>query len=182
MPGAGRHRSALRRRRVRRVELLRDLRGATHRGELELHFQPIADLADGTLRAAEALVRWRHPERGLLGPGQFIARAEETGAIRELGRFVLDGACRTAADWTSAAARAASVSVSVSGAQLGDARFVTDVAAALRRNDLPAERLALEVTESVVIEPDPQTLATLRELRRLGVTLALDDFGTGFCR
>jgi diguanylate cyclase (GGDEF)-like protein len=159
-----------------RMELAQDLRGAAGRRELELRFQPIVDLASGRALGAEALVRWRHPRRGLLGPGEFIELAEETGAIKSLGAFVLDEACRTAAEWPQSMI----VSVNVSARELVDDGFAEQVHATLRRHDLAAERLILEITESVLVEQHPVTLANLEELRRSGVRLALDDFGTGY--
>jgi diguanylate cyclase (GGDEF)-like protein len=162
-----------------RTELANDLRRAVTRGELELRYQPIVDLVDGRPVAVEALARWRHPRRGLLAPAAFIALAEQTGMIDEIGRCILDAACREAAAWPSDAG-AMKVTVNVSSAQLRDGSFAADVAASLERHGLSPARLMLEVTESVAMATDLETQETLRELRRLGVGLALDDFGTGY--
>jgi diguanylate cyclase (GGDEF)-like protein len=161
-----------------RRELANDLRGAVERGELELRFQPIVDLADGRTCAVEALARWRHPRRGLLDPAAFIPVAEQTGLIDGIGRCILEQACRAAAAWPGA--DAPKVTVNVSSAQLRKPTFALEVAIALEQHGLPAARLMLEVTESVAIDTDPETEQTLQGLRRLGVGLALDDFGTGY--
>jgi diguanylate cyclase (GGDEF)-like protein len=162
-----------------RTELANDLRGAVARGEIELRYQPVVDLEDGSIHAIEALARWRHPRRGLLAPATFIALAEETGMIAELGRCVLEEACRAAAGWPGGVT-APKVTVNVSSAQLRTGRLAEDVSAALSRHGLAPSRLLLEVTESVAMAGDAETQATLAALRRLGVGLALDDFGTGY--
>jgi diguanylate cyclase (GGDEF)-like protein len=162
-----------------RTELVNDLRLAVPRGELELRFQPIVDLADGRPRAVEALARWRHPRRGLLGPVAFIGLAEQSGLINDLGRWIIDEACREASTWPGGAA-APKVTVNVSSAQLRDDSLARHVARALEIHGLPASRLVLEVTESVAMASDVETQETLAALRRLGVGLALDDFGTGY--
>ena len=163
-----------------RAELATDLRLAVARGEIELRFQPILDLDAGSVRAVEALARWRHARRGLLQPGDFIAIAEQTGIILELGEHIIDEACRVAADWPEVDGESPAVSVNVAAPQLRSSTFAERVAAALSRHQLPASRLVLEVTESTAIAADAETQATLAALRRLGVSLALDDFGTGY--
>ena len=132
------------------------------------------------MHSVEALVRWRHPRRGLISPAAFVPLAEETGAIHALGRTVLDEACRVAAGWPKIDGGAPSLSVNVSSVQLRDPHFATSVAAALRAHDLPARRLMLEITESGAVEAEGAAAANLAELRELGVLLALDDFGTGY--
>lgn len=166
---------------VERIELSEQLAGAAERGELRLHFQPIVSAASGRVTGSEALVRWAHPERGLLGPDQFIHLAEEAGSISRIGRWVLDEACRTLASWVAddPAAAELSVSVNLSVAQLLDPDLVPHVAEAIASCGLDPDRLHLEVTESV-LSTDPEAAgAVLGELHSLGVILAIDDFGTG---
>jgi diguanylate cyclase (GGDEF)-like protein/PAS domain S-box-containing protein len=164
-----------------RVELSTGLRGAAQRGELRLHYQPIVTATSGVTVGVEALVRWEHPERGLLSPDKFIPLAEETGSISAIGRWVLRQACTMLRDWTDSDPAAANLSMSVnlSVAQLQDRDLVNDVRAALDHSGLAPERLHLEVTESVLISDPASASRALGELRDLGVTLAIDDFGTG---
>ncbi len=164
-----------------RVELSAQLIGATERGELRLEYQPIVSASSGKVVGVEALVRWQHPDRGLLGPDQFISLAEETGSISTIGRWVLKKACGTLTEWmaTEPAAAQLTVAVNVSVAQLQDRELGNDVRAALGQAGLAPERLHLEVTESV-LSTDPEAAArVLGQLRDLGVTLVIDDFGTG---
>ena len=154
---------------------------AADRGELRLHFQPIVAAVSREIVGMEALVRWMHPERGLLGPNEFIPLAEESGSISSIGRWVLREACATLKHWTEAEPAAAhlSVSVNLSVAELQDRNLVKDVAEALKRSGLAPERLHLEVTESV-LSTDPEAASrALAQLRDLGVWLVIDDFGTG---
>jgi diguanylate cyclase (GGDEF)-like protein/PAS domain S-box-containing protein len=154
---------------------------AADRGELRLHFQPIVAAVSREIVGMEALVRWMHPERGLLGPDEFIGLAEESGSISSIGRWVLREACATLKHWTEAEPAAAhlSVSVNLSVAELQDRNLVKDVAEALKRSGLAPERLHLEVTESV-LSTDPEAASrALAQLRDLGVWLVIDDFGTG---
>ena len=154
---------------------------AADRGELRLHFQPIVAAVSREIVGMEALVRWVHPERGLLGPNEFIPLAEESGSISSIGRWVLREACATLKRWTEAEPGAAhlSVSVNLSVAELQDRNLVKDVAEALKRSGLAPERLHLEVTESV-LSTDPEAASrALAQLRDLGVWLVIDDFGTG---
>ena len=154
---------------------------AADRGELRLHFQPIVAAVSREIVGMEALVRWMHPERGLLGPNEFITLAEESGSISSIGRWVLREACATLKHWTEAEPAAAhlSVSVNLSVAELQDRNLVKDVAEALKRSGLAPERLHLEVTESV-LSTDPEAASrALAQLRDLGVWLVIDDFGTG---
>jgi len=164
-----------------RVELSTGLRGAAQRGELRLHYQPIVTATTGVTVGVEALVRWQHPERGLLSPDKFIQLAEETGSISAIGRWVLHQSCTILREWSDSDPAAAhlSMSVNLSVAQLQDRDLVTDVRAALEHSGLAPGRLHLEVTESVLISDPASASRALGELRDLGVTLAIDDFGTG---
>jgi len=128
----------------------------------------------------EALVRWRHPQRGLISPATFIPIAEETGTIVELGRWVLRESCRQAAEWRDSTDPQLGLSVNVSGRQLTDGRFADDVAAVLAETGLPAQALTLELTETVLMDDPADSHRRLSELKRLGVRLAIDDFGTGY--
>jgi diguanylate cyclase (GGDEF)-like protein len=157
-----------------RLDRREQLERAIENEELVLHYQPIVDLDLGRVAGFEALVRWQHPSRGLLGPGEFIPLAEETGLIVPLGRWVLREACRQATTW----AGAPYLSVNVAGLQLEQPGFDDEVAAALQDGGLGAERLMLEVTESSLV--GDLEAERLQALRRLGVRLAIDDFGTGY--
>ncbi|HEY6539202.1 MAG TPA: EAL domain-containing protein [Candidatus Dormibacteraeota bacterium] len=164
-----------------RIELSTGLRGAAQRGELRLYYQPIVSASTGDPVGYEALVRWEHPERGLLGPDKFIPLAEESGSISGIGRWVLKQACTTLRDWSAADPAAAdlTMAVNLSVAQLQDRGLVQDVRAALAETGLAPSRLHLEVTESVLITDPGSAARALGDLRDLGVTLAIDDFGTG---
>ena len=167
---------------VDRMALESDLRDGIARGELRLMFQPIVDLSTGRLAAAEALVRWQHPTRGLLAPNVFIPMAEDTGLIVPLGRWVIGEACRQAAGWQAPSPLddRPTVTVNLSGRQFQHADLVRDVAAALAASALEPNRLVLEITETVIMRDVDTTLARLLELKALGVRLAIDDFGTGY--
>jgi diguanylate cyclase (GGDEF)-like protein/PAS domain S-box-containing protein len=162
-----------------RLLLENALRRAPERGELRALYQPIVRLADGAMIAAEALVRWVHPERGLLEASQFVPLAEETGIIVPIGAWVLEEACREAATWPGNG-DAAAVSVNLSARQLSRPDLVDAVAAALEHSGLDADRLWLEITESVLMEDADTAVAALERLRGLGVHLCVDDFGTGY--
>ncbi|GAA2592381.1 hypothetical protein GCM10010435_83910 [Winogradskya consettensis] len=159
-----------------------ELRHAVANDELVVYFQPAVALTTGVLRGAEALVRWNHPTRGLLGPGAFIDLAEETGAVVPLGTWVLRAACREASAWRAAipGAGALRMSVNLSPKQVAQADLVQTVEDILAETGFPADRLTLEITESVILQPDPPTISRLQALRDLGIELAVDDFGTGF--
>ncbi len=161
-----------------RVQLQADLRNAVIRNELRLHYQPIIDLRSGVTTSMEALVRWEHPERGLLLPASFIPLAEETEAIVEIGAWVLATACDRLADWQRLRPGLA-VSVNLSGRQLQDPGLVGDVSSALERTGIDPKSLILEVTETILVA-DPTAESMLFRLKALGVRLAIDDFGTGY--
>ena len=162
-----------------RLHLSRDLRGATARGELVVHYQPQMRLDDGSLAGAEALVRWQHPERGLIAPGMFIPLAEEIGVIDEIGAWVMREACHQVAAWDAAGLHLPRVAVNLSAHQLGDAALAGRVSAALDAAAIAPERLELEVTESMVMRHVERSSATLADVTALGVDVAMDDFGTG---
>jgi PAS domain S-box-containing protein/diguanylate cyclase (GGDEF)-like protein len=159
-----------------------ELRDAIAGGQLRLVYQPIVALADAEVVGVEALVRWDHPSRGLLGPGDFIPLAEESRLVVPLGRWVLHEACLQAAAWQAARApdHTLTLSVNVSVQQFRDDAWAADVAAVLAATGLPARRLVLEITESTLMDDSEVSAQRLAELRRLGVRLAVDDFGTGY--
>jgi diguanylate cyclase (GGDEF)-like protein/PAS domain S-box-containing protein len=153
-----------------------DLRHALRREEFEVYYQPICDLASDETTAFEALVRWNHPQRGLILPGQFISIAEETSLIVQLGDWVLRRACMDAAGWS----KPASVAVNLSPVQFRNPNLAASVKKALAHSTLPPHRLELEITESTLLQNSEATRAVLHELRAHGVKISLDDFGTGY--
>jgi EAL domain-containing protein (putative c-di-GMP-specific phosphodiesterase class I) len=161
-----------------RLELGAQLQRAVDDEQFALHFQPIVRLDDATVIGAEALIRWRHPERGLLAPSQFLSLAEQTGLIVPMGRWALAEACRTLAGWN--ATEELYLSVNVSMRQLHDPRIVDDVRLALDDAGIAPEQLVLEITESFLADETEGVLQCLQRLRALGVRLAVDDFGTGY--
>jgi EAL domain-containing protein (putative c-di-GMP-specific phosphodiesterase class I) len=165
-----------------RLRLVQDIDRAIERNEFFLEFQPVVDLATRELLGVEALVRWQRAERGLLMPGEFIAAAEESGQIVELGKWVLADACRRICDWRGsiAAGSALRVAVNVSGRQLQEPGFVSDVRRALEESGLEPENLVIELTESTIMHNTDVNLERFRELKNLGVRLSIDDFGTGY--
>ena len=174
--------SAMREEAVDRLALEADLARAVERDQLEVDYQPIVALDGAAIVGFEALVRWRHPERGRVPPGVFVPVAEESGLVRDIGRHVLRAACREAAAWRAAHLGAGldTITVNLSGRELGDPALPSDVAAALAESGLPAECLVLEITETVLMRDTEATIARLCELKALGVRLAVDDFGTGY--
>ncbi|MBV8559245.1 MAG: EAL domain-containing protein, partial [Acidimicrobiia bacterium] len=170
---------AMRDQSTERLLLENALRRAPQRGELRALYQPIVRLADGAMVACEALVRWVHPERGLLEAAQFVPLAEETGIIVPIGGWVLEEACRQAASWPGDGT-APAVSVNLSARQLSRADLVDGVAQALTASGLDPDRLWLEITESVLMEDADTAVDALGRLRALGVHLCVDDFGTGY--
>ena len=165
---------------VERLELTADLRRAVERSELFVLYQPIIDLATGRRTGVEALVRWRHPHRGLVGPDEFIALAEETGLILPLGRLVLEHACRHGARWQQQHGRELTINVNLSIRQLQDPGFVNEVTEILVASQLHAHCLTLESTESLLMQDAEAAVEKLAALKRLGVRVAIDDFGTGY--
>lgn len=159
-----------------RRKLEMDLRTAIEREEFELYYQALVNLQSGIVTGFEALLRWHHPERGLVGPTEFIPLAEETGLIVPLGAWILRRACADAATWP----RELPVSVNLSAVQFRDQKLVATVLDALAAAELRPGRLELEITESVLLEENERTLATLRELQDLGIRISMDDFGTGY--
>jgi diguanylate cyclase (GGDEF)-like protein len=166
---------------LERVELENDLRRALDRDELRLHYQPIVDLATDRIVGLEALVRWEHPTRGMIPPLSFIPAAEETGLIVAIGRWVLETACRQARRWLDEMPETPLVmSVNLSARQFGQTTLVDDIRSILKASRLPAERLELEITESVLLAEGEDSATALLAIRNLGVGLVLDDFGTGY--
>ncbi|MGI8509954.1 MAG: putative bifunctional diguanylate cyclase/phosphodiesterase, partial [Gemmatimonadaceae bacterium] len=165
-----------------RLQLDSELRQAIDSNEFEVEYQPIVRFDTGRITAVEALVRWRHPERGMVAPGAFIAAAEDTGIIVPLGRWVLHQACVQAQRWRDAYASGPplGVTVNLSGQQLRSSTICDDVRAALDASGLDPARLVLEITESVLMQHTEVTLEKLRAFKSLGVRLAIDDFGTGY--
>lgn len=159
-----------------RHQLEADLYVALAEEQFELYYQPIVDLGSGAVKCCEALLRWHHPVRGMVSPAEFIPVAEECGLIGALGVWALRQACMAAAGWP----RGISVAVNLSPAQVRPETLVLQVAAALAASGLAPDRLELEVTETVLLQDTPDTLATLHRLRELGVHIAMDDFGTGY--
>ncbi|MBW7966501.1 EAL domain-containing protein [Bradyrhizobium sp. BR 10261] len=158
----------------RQLEL--DLRQALARCEFEVHYQPLVDLSANVVTGCEALLRWHHPERGMVSPADFIPVAEDTGLIGEIGEWVLKQACLEAASWPGDI----HIAVNVSPVQFRSKTLALKVAAALAESGLTPERLELEITETVLIRDDEEALTVLQQLRELGVRIALDDFGTGY--
>lgn len=153
-----------------------DLRKAVVNHEFVLEYQPIVNVKSGAITSCEALVRWRHPQRGLIPPAEFIPLAEETGLIVPIGEWVLRQACREAVGWP----KHVMVSVNLSPAQFRSRNIVQTVREALAQSGLPASRLELEITELVLLEETDGAFALLRQLRDLGIKIAMDDFGTGY--
>lgn len=161
----------------RRRELTQDLKLALRRGDFFLQYQPVYDLKSGRLEACEALVRWRHPRFGLVPPGEFIGLAEKTGAIHELGEWILNEACREASSWPARIR----IAVNVSGEQLCDASINQVVESALKSSGLAPQRLQIEVTESAALASIREATTALERMHALGAAIVLDDFGTGYC-
>jgi EAL domain-containing protein (putative c-di-GMP-specific phosphodiesterase class I) len=159
-----------------RQNLERDLRSAIANGQLELHYQPVVHLQSHEVVSCEALLRWRHPERGMISPTEFIPVAEASGLITSIGEWVLQRACADAANWPPHL----TVAVNLSIVQLRKSNLLDVILCVLLESGLPPERLKLEITESVLIENEQSILPMIRQLKNLGVTLALDDFGTGY--
>jgi EAL domain-containing protein (putative c-di-GMP-specific phosphodiesterase class I) len=167
----------------RAIRQLRDehaLRRAVERRELLLHYQPLVALADGRIAGLEALLRWRHPERGLVPPTEFIRVAEETGLVFAIGRWTLSEACRAAAGWRHLLPEGLAVSANVSGVEFSQPDLARQVEAAVREAGLEPERLRLEITESAIMRDAEAAVAMLKRVKDLGSGLSIDDFGTGY--
>jgi diguanylate cyclase (GGDEF)-like protein len=164
-----------------RLRLETDLRRAVERGELQVHYQPVVDLSSRRIVEVEALLRWDHPRRGLVSPGEFIPVAEESGLIGPIGRWVLAQACRQARIWRDELGAAApqKVSVNLSARQFSPA-LAKEIQHVLQEAEVGPEHLKLEITEGVLMRSEASTFAILLELRELGIDLALDDFGVGY--
>jgi EAL domain-containing protein (putative c-di-GMP-specific phosphodiesterase class I) len=163
-----------------RLSLENGLRRAIERKEFLLHYQQRADLRTGSIVGAEALVRWLHPERGLIAPDRFIPIAEETGLIMPIGEFVLREACRQARSWLDQGLQPGVVSVNLSARQFRQEGLVRLVAGVLEETGLDPKHLEMELTESMVMDNIASAIATLRGLKSLGISLSVDDFGTGY--
>jgi diguanylate cyclase (GGDEF)-like protein/PAS domain S-box-containing protein len=167
---------------VRQLEVERELRHALDRDELTLHYQPVVHLRSGEINGLEALVRWRHPERGMLDPAEFVSIAEESGLIEPIGRWVQERACRQALEWHQLRpdSRPLDVAVNLSARQVAQRDFAASVEEVIARTGLDPVHLRLEITESVLVEESATAISSLEELNELGVRLVLDDFGTGY--
>lgn len=161
---------------AKRYLIENDLREAINTGQFKLYYQPITNFQNTEIMGYEALMRWHHPERGIIMPDDFIPVAEETGLIHTLGAFALHEACREAASWTTGQ----SVAVNLSPSQFKSNALLSVIEAALRKSGLAPERLEVEITESVLLDKTSENIAVLRRLKALGVQIALDDFGTGY--
>jgi EAL domain-containing protein (putative c-di-GMP-specific phosphodiesterase class I) len=173
---------AMRKRAIERLHTENSLHRAIERGELRVHYQPMVELATGLVDGVEALVRWQHPERGLMLPAQFILLAEETGQIVELGEWVLRDACMQHRRWMREHGDGGPLrlSVNLSARQLAQPDLVANVASALEDTGMAAADLCLEITESVVVQDTEMAIEALNALRAQGVLIGIDDFGTGY--
>ena len=165
---------------MERLDLKADLQRAVERNEFVVHYQPLFDLTTGKVVSAEALVRWNHPDRGEVLPGEFIPLAEETGLILQIGRFVLEETCRQLRWWQMQYDADFGISVNLSGRQLQEPHIVAMVEEVLHSGPVAGSSLTLELTESVLMKDTKATVEKLNGLRALGVHLAIDDFGTGY--
>jgi EAL domain-containing protein (putative c-di-GMP-specific phosphodiesterase class I) len=165
---------------LERLSLERSLRRALERDELRLHYQPQYSIADGLMVGMEALIRWQHPEQGLVSPARFIPFAEESGLILPIGDWVLREACRQNRAWQDAGLPQLRVSVNISALQFHQPDFVDTVERALAGAGLEARHLQLEVTESMIMYEAERVTASLERLKDMGLELAIDDFGTGY--
>ncbi len=162
------------------LSLEADLRGALEREEFVLHYQPKLDLITGSIAGVEALIRWRHPQRGMISPLDFIPLAEETGLIVPIGEWALDRACADAAEWRRRSGLPVGVAVNISARQFRHGQLPQSVESALRHSALPAEALELELTESMIMHHAGSTIGALEKLKSIGIKLSIDDFGTGY--
>jgi len=164
---------------VERLSLENQLRHAVARREFEVHYQPKINIQTGRIAGAEALVRWRHPQRGLLLPGEFISVAEEVGLIGSIGRLVLDTVCADAKRWRDQGFTSIRVAINLSAQQFADSRLLEDLDSVLRETGCDPHSLEFEITESVVMTSPDKALLLLEQIKEHGITVAIDDFGTG---
>jgi diguanylate cyclase (GGDEF)-like protein len=164
---------------LERLALENELRQAVARREFEVHYQPKVDISTGRIAGAEALVRWRHPHRGMLLPGEFIFVAEEVGLISSIGSFVLDTVCADIAQWRDAGLPPMRVAINLSAQQFADSRLIDNLNQVLQQTGCDPELLEFEITESVVMTSPGKALQLLEQIKDYGITLAIDDFGTG---
>ncbi|GAA3579247.1 hypothetical protein GCM10022265_29790 [Marinobacter xestospongiae] len=167
-------------RELRRLELDKDLNKALAQDEFELHLQPQLDLTSGRVNSAEALIRWRHPDRGMIPPFEFIPLAEENGRITDIGRWVVDAACRQLAQWRNGPLSHLRIAINLSGRELDEDDLVDTIQRALSHHEVPASRLEVELTEEIFIQNIEHNRNQLVRLHELGVHLAIDDFGVGY--
>lgn len=165
---------------VEKLKMESELRHALERNELLLHYQPKVDARSGRITGVEALMRWQHPERGLVPPGMFIPVAEETGLIVAMGEWVLEEACRQKKAWRDAGLQGIDMAINLASPSFRKSDLVERVADTLRRYEVPPAELCLEATESILMRDADVTMVTLNRLRDLGVKLSVDDFGTGY--
>jgi len=165
---------------IDKIKLESDLRGAFDRRELALHYQPIVNLASGEIAGFEALLRWRHPELGMIPPQSFIGLAEETALIVPIGRWVLEQACQDLVRFQAHARADVTMSVNVSGRQFSEPAFIGELADVMEATSIDPETLKLEITESVLMDYRSAPLRWIEQCKSLGTRIALDDFGTGF--
>jgi diguanylate cyclase (GGDEF)-like protein len=165
---------------VAKLELETNLRLAVERGEFVLHFQPIVSLQTGATSGFEALIRWRHPQYGLLAPDAFIATAEETGLIVPMGWWAIEEAARLAGEWWDESRQGPYIAVNLSATQLSQPDLIHQLRGVLVRTGAPPASIRLELTENVIMEQAESTMRTMESLRALGISLMIDDFGTGY--
>ncbi|MEL7310328.1 MAG: EAL domain-containing protein [Pseudomonadota bacterium] len=165
---------------LERLDLEIDLRRALEQNQFELHYQPKVRVGDWRITGAEALLRWKHPERGWISPARIIPIAEDTGLIVPIGRWIIQEACRQMAEWSASGRRSVPVSVNLSSQQFWQDDVASVVEAALGTYDIAADRLELELTEGVLMQNVQQTRDALQTLKQIGIALAIDDFGTGY--
>jgi EAL domain-containing protein (putative c-di-GMP-specific phosphodiesterase class I) len=165
---------------TRRQSLENDLRRAVRNREFDLHYQPIVNLSTGVITGGEALIRWHHPVRGLMPPGQFIPIAEESGLVVSIGEWVLDAACRQGKAWRDAGLRPLALAINISAVELRASGFADRVRNILDATGFDPRCLELELTETFLMQDSKSTVEVLRTLKEMGVLLALDDFGTGY--
>jgi EAL domain-containing protein (putative c-di-GMP-specific phosphodiesterase class I) len=163
-----------------RLAMESSLRRAIERNEFLLHYQPKLDLRTGAIAGVEALIRWKHPDWGMVSPAQFIPLAEETGLIVQIGEWVLKTACDQSRSWREQGIPAVRVAVNLSARQFSQKTLVSDVARTLAQSGLTPDCLELEITESLVMHNPEGAAETLHKLKAMGITLSIDDFGTGY--